>query len=82
MNIKALRALEGGGNVSRDKPRLGSTKECQGLSGERGKLGSFDGAGWAGRGGAPRLSRVRGDPAESGVKLTPLCMGNRMFSSQ
>lgn len=53
------------------------------MPGAPGELGSFDGAGWAGRGGAHSLSRVRGDPAESGVKLTPLCaQGNRMFSSQ
>lgn len=43
------------------------------MPGAPGELGFFDGAGWAGRGGAPGLSRVRGDPAESGVKLTPLC---------
>lgn len=43
------------------------------MPGAPGELGSFDGAGWAGRGGAHSLSRVRGDPAESGVKLTLLC---------
>lgn len=71
----------GGRNVSRDKTRLGSTKECQGLP--RG-LGSFDGGVWAGRRGAQCFSTERGVSTRvwSQIDDTTLCMGNKMLSSQ